>query len=93
MLVVTRKQDEQIAIGDDIVVTIVRISGGSVKVGIEAPQDRRIRRVLSGAARQWWGEQLHDFVPGRVGEVCYHRLSDGIICSAGSGAEIHQDSL
>ena len=44
MLVLSRKEDEQIIIGGNIVVTIVRLKGGVVKVGIEAPRDVTIDR-------------------------------------------------
>lgn len=44
MLVLTRKQNEQITIGDDIKITLVRIRGNSVRIGIEAPRDVRVVR-------------------------------------------------
>jgi len=44
MLVLTRKADETIRIGDDIVVTIVRVKGNSVRVGVEAPKGVRVVR-------------------------------------------------
>ncbi len=44
MLVLSRKQGEQILIGDDIVLTISRIAGNRVAVGIDAPRDLRIVR-------------------------------------------------
>jgi carbon storage regulator len=37
MLVLTRKQGERIVIGEDIVITVVRTKGSSVRVGIQAP--------------------------------------------------------
>jgi carbon storage regulator len=37
MLVLTRKLSERIVISDSIVITVVRINGSSVKIGIEAP--------------------------------------------------------
>lgn len=37
MLVLTRKQGEQIRIGDDVVVTVVRTKGKAVRLGIQAP--------------------------------------------------------
>ena len=44
MLVLSRKANERLMIGEEIVVTIVRISGGQVRLGIEAPADVSIRR-------------------------------------------------
>ena len=44
MLVLSRKEGEQLVIGDNIVVTINRISGNRVAIGIEAPRDVRIVR-------------------------------------------------
>lgn len=44
MLVLSRKETQQIQIGDNIVVTIVQIKGQGVKIGIEAPDDVRIVR-------------------------------------------------
>ena len=45
MLVLTRKADEQILIGDDIKITLVRVRGNSVRLGIDAPRDVRIVRA------------------------------------------------
>lgn len=44
MLVLTRKTQQQIQIGDDIVVTILQVKGNQVRVGIEAPRRTRIVR-------------------------------------------------
>lgn len=44
MLLLSRKVHEQIQIGDDIVITVVRISGNLVKLGIEAPRDVPVHR-------------------------------------------------
>ncbi|MEM9827398.1 MAG: carbon storage regulator [Planctomycetota bacterium] len=45
MLVLTRKTDEAIYIGDNIKITLVRIKGGSVRIGIDAPEDVQIKRA------------------------------------------------
>jgi carbon storage regulator len=37
MLVLTRKQGEQIRIGADVVITVVRTKGKAVRLGIQAP--------------------------------------------------------
>ncbi len=44
MLVLTRKRQEQIRIGENITLTILRIKGNTVRVGIEAPRDVRVIR-------------------------------------------------
>ncbi|WP_456485883.1 carbon storage regulator CsrA [Hydrogenimonas sp.] len=44
MLVLTRKKDEAIRIGSDIVIRIVSIDKNSVRIGIEAPKDMTILR-------------------------------------------------
>lgn len=44
MLVLSRKQNERIRVGDSVVVTIVRVSGDKVRIGIEAPPNVRVLR-------------------------------------------------
>jgi carbon storage regulator len=44
MLVLSRKESERLIIGDNIVVTIVRLAGGTVRLGIEAPPEVQIQR-------------------------------------------------
>jgi carbon storage regulator len=44
MLVLTRKRDEMITIGSDIVIRVIKTGKGSVKIGIEAPASVRVRR-------------------------------------------------
>ena len=44
MLVLTRKQNEKIRIGDNITITVVRMKGKSVRLGIEAPNQVNVLR-------------------------------------------------
>ncbi|SMP88460.1 carbon storage regulator, CsrA [Epsilonproteobacteria bacterium SCGC AD-308-P11] len=44
MLVLARKTDESIVIGDNVIVKIISIDKGVVKLGIEAPPDITILR-------------------------------------------------
>ena len=45
MLVLTRKTNEEIVIGDNIRITIVEVSQGRVKIGIAAPKSVRVDRA------------------------------------------------
>ena len=44
MLVLTRKPNEKIIIGDNIVITVVEIKGDSIRLGIEAPREVKVYR-------------------------------------------------
>ncbi|MBC8356064.1 MAG: carbon storage regulator [Planctomycetes bacterium] len=44
MLVLSRKERERVRLGDSIVVTVVRVSGDRVRLGIEAPGDMLVLR-------------------------------------------------
>ena len=44
MLVLSRKESQRIRLGDSIVVTIVKISGDKVRVGIDAPTEVLVLR-------------------------------------------------
>lgn len=45
MLVLSRKKNESIQIGDDITLVIVEIRGDKVRVGIEAPKETPVHRM------------------------------------------------
>ena len=48
MLVLTRKKGEAIHIGDGITLKVLRISSGSVRLGIEAPKEVPVTRAELG---------------------------------------------
>jgi carbon storage regulator len=52
MLVLSRKKNERIVIGDNIVITVVEVRGDRVRLGIEAPQEVSIHRSEVHAAIQ-----------------------------------------
>lgn len=53
MLILTRKIDEAIRLGEDIRIVLVQIKGGQVRLGIECPPHVRVlREELYEAVRQ-----------------------------------------
>jgi carbon storage regulator len=44
MLVLARRETERIQLGESIVLTVVRVSGDRVRLGIEAPAEVRVLR-------------------------------------------------
>lgn len=44
MLVLSRHIDEQIIVGDDIVITLIDIRGDKVRLGVEAPAEIPVHR-------------------------------------------------
>ena len=44
MLVLSRRESQRIKLGDSIVVTVVRVAGDKVRLGIEAPADMLVLR-------------------------------------------------
>ena len=63
MLVLTRKLMEKLYIGNDVCVTVVRLEGGQVRLGIDAPREVSVVRaeLIDGrvaaqpAAGEWAG--------------------------------------
>ena len=44
MLVLSRRESERIRLGDSIVVTVVKVAGDRIRLGIEAPADVLVLR-------------------------------------------------
>lgn len=44
MLILSRKIDEKIRIGDDIIITLIDVHGDQVKIGVEAPKHVKVFR-------------------------------------------------
>jgi carbon storage regulator len=47
-LVLSRRSGEEIVIGDEIRLTVVRVDGSKVRLGIVAPQSVSVRRIEPG---------------------------------------------
>ena len=44
MLILSRKIDEKIKIGNDITITLIDVHGDQVKIGVEAPKEVKVFR-------------------------------------------------
>ena len=44
MLILSRKVDEKICIGQDIVITVIETKGDQIKIGVEAPRNVKVYR-------------------------------------------------
>jgi carbon storage regulator len=77
MLVLTRKSNQSIMIGDDIEVSVLSIMGEKVRIGIQAPRDipvfrkevyLEIQQERAGTVEAASGDS-HDNVRGEVDEA------------------------
>jgi carbon storage regulator len=66
MLVLSRKVGERILLGDQIKITVVRITNGGVRLGIEAPSDVVV--VREEVQQDQDRAKANDAVPRRVAE-------------------------
>ena len=87
MLVLSRKLDEIIHIGDDIVVKIVKIRGNVVGLGIMAPQNVKVMRseVLARSATST-SESLSSLARNRAGESEQLQAGGGLVPMVGNSA-------
>ena len=44
MLILTRKVNETLMVGDDVSVTVLGIKGGQIRIGINAPREIAVHR-------------------------------------------------
>jgi carbon storage regulator len=58
MLVLSRKKDEKIVIGDNITLMVIEIRGDKVRLGIDAPRDVAVHR-----------EEVYDAIKRETGQT------------------------
>ncbi len=65
MLVLTRKQNEGILIGNEIKITLIDIDGDKVRLGIEAPRNVRVIReeLLAEIGKENRMAVMSEYVP------------------------------
>ncbi|MDR0904043.1 MAG: carbon storage regulator [Ruminococcus sp.] len=45
MLIISRKKDESILVGDNVKITVIETGDGRVKIGVDAPREVRVIRA------------------------------------------------
>ena len=69
MLILSRKTDQQIKIGDDITITIIEIRGDQVKIGVEAPKNVKVFRQEVFSAIKNENTQASVLQPEKIGAL------------------------
>ena len=69
MLVLTRKPNESIMIGDDVEISVVEVKGDQVKLGITAPKSIKVHRKEIFLAIQSENIDASRPVIDRIGEI------------------------
>jgi len=70
MLILSRRTDESIVIGDEVTITILSVKGKQVRVGITAPPDVSVhreeiyQRIQAGDPVEGVEESADDLPPG-----------------------------
>lgn len=83
MLVLTRKQQQQIQIGDSITITILSVRGGRVQVGVTAPTHVRVvRGELSPYEGDAAGMEARSAAAGRA-PPCVQSAASGAMPAPG----------
>ena len=77
MLVVSRRVDERIVVGDNITIVVNRIAGKRVTLGVEAPDDVRILRGELEPVAKAFDEPAEDRAgrSARPAPPCHNKLS------------------
>lgn len=82
MLVLSRKKDEKIVIGDSITLMVIEIRGDKVRLGIEAPRDVTVHRqeVYDAIKRE------AEFTDTKCPKCGSNLLSSGVCSFIGGGS-------
>ncbi len=65
MLILTRKPDQSIVIGDDIVIQILESRGNQIRVGVTAPREISVHR-----------QEIYERIHGKLPEVLENRQTE-----------------
>lgn len=75
MLILSRKIDEKIKIGNDITITLIDVHGEQVKIGVEAPRNVKVFRQEVFDAIQSENKAAESSVQNVTAETALNALS------------------
>ena len=81
MLILTRREGESVLIGDDVTITVLRVKGNQVRLGVNAPKNVAVQR-------EEISERMRAEVAGATGTIA----APGPVGSAGGGGPTATDS-
>lgn len=92
MLVLSRKKNQSIRIGDDITITINEIRGDKVRIGIEAPKDVIVHReeIYEAIRREHGSAADGGSQAGNDSESLACCRGESPKCSKSLGARVHE---
>ncbi len=76
MLILTRRIGETVMIGDDIAITVLRVKGNQVRLGVDAPKTVSVQR-----------QEIHQRIQngdGPVSDVSEEEISAGAASASGN---------
>ena len=77
MLIITRRPGERIVLGDDIVVTVMEISGQTARIGIAAPRELPVYREEIWEAVKAENQAAASVDPSGVHQFTHHAADAG----------------
>ncbi|MGP1459686.1 MAG: carbon storage regulator CsrA [Treponema sp.] len=69
MLILSRKTDQQIRIGDNVTITIIDVRGDQVKIGVDAPKEVKVFRQEVFDAIQKENKAAASVDEGKIGAL------------------------
>jgi carbon storage regulator len=84
MLNITRRRGERIVVGDDVFVSVLEVSGGTVRLGIDAPRSVRVYRE-----EIWLEVKAQNEAAAQAASAALPELPGGHAASPGTGSGVN----
>ncbi|WP_312718663.1 carbon storage regulator CsrA [Mobilicoccus sp.] len=89
MLVLSRRPQQSLLIGHDVVVTVLEVNGDTVRIGIKAPADVDIHREEIYRDLQKANQEASTAQPGAAAALAQRMSAKGSAAEGGTTSEAH----